>query len=143
MSWKPRRDRNTKPHRSWLVDHSIIQYPLSSYWRQLRGFAKFKKFQKSKKKLDGAQNQFKLFFLNPLLTWTEHSNHNNQQLLAMCIYRQNTHGILLQNISTGLGLFWEDFPKKKFRVRPRPTHPPTHFHSNLGCLEFFFSLQSP
>ena len=51
-----------------------------------------------------------------------------------------TDGILLQNISTGLGLFWDDFPtKQKFRVRPGPT---SHFHSNLGFFEFF-SLQSP
>ena len=43
----------------------------------------------------------------------------------MC--RQNTYGILLQNISNGLELFWDDL-KKKFRVRH------THFRSNLGFL---------
>ena len=53
------------------------------------------------------------------------------------MYRQNTHGILLQNISTGLWLCWDDFPKK-IQVRPGP---PTHFHGNLGFLEFF-SLQN-
>ena len=32
--------------------------------------------------------------------------------------------ILLQNVCTGLELFWDDFPKEKiFRVRPGPTHP--------------------
>ena len=45
-----------------------------------------------------------------------------------------THSILLQNISTGLELFWDDFPPKKFRVRPGPT---THFHTKLGFFEFF------
>ena len=30
----------------------------------------------------------------------------------MCIYRQNTYGILLQNISTGLELFRDDFQKQ-------------------------------
>ena len=46
---------------------------------------------------------------------------------------------VLQNISTGLGLFWDDFQqRKKFRVRPGPTH----FHSQLRFREFF-SLQSP
>ena len=38
--------------------------------------------------------------------------------------RQNTHGILLQNISTGLGLFWDDFPIKKIQSKTW-THPPT------------------
>ena len=45
------------------------------------------------------------------------------------IYKQNTHGIVLQKISTGLELFWDDFPKNKI---------PTHFHSKLGFLEFVF-----
>ena len=40
------------------------------------------------------------------------------------MYRQNTHGILLQNISTGLGLFWDDFPPKKIPSEIW-THPPT------------------
>ena len=61
-------------------------------------------------------------FGNPPLTWTIHSNHNNQQVLAM--YRQNTHGILLQNSSTGLGLFWDDFQKKN--PSDTWTHPPTY-----------------
>ena len=38
------------------------------------------------------------------------------------MYRQNTHGILLQNISTGLGLFWDDLKKKPSETW---THPPT------------------
>ena len=33
--------------------------------------------------------------------------------VLQCIYRQNTHGILHQNISIGLGQFWDDFPPKK------------------------------
>ena len=82
------------------------------------------------------------FFGNPSLTWTEHSNHNNQQLLAM--YRHNTHGILLlllQNISTGLGLFWDDFPQNK--ITERDLDPPTHFHSNLGFLEKKILCKAP
>ena len=64
------------------------------------------------------------FVWKPITTWTEHSNHINQQLLAMSIYRQDTHSILLKNISTGLGLFWEDFPKKILRnLDPPGTHP--------------------
>ena len=46
------------------------------------------------------------------------------------------YATVLQNISTGVGLFWDDFPQKKIL---RDLDPPTHFHSNLG----FFSLQSP
>ena len=45
------------------------------------------------------------------------------------IYRQNTHGILLQNISTGLGVFWDDFEEQNSAW---DLDPPTHFHSNLG-----------
>ena len=45
-----------------------------------------------------------------------------------CIYIQNTHGILLQNISTVLELFWDDFPKQN----KIPSDTWTHFHSKLG-----------
>ena len=41
------------------------------------------------------------------------------------MYKQNTHGILLQNISTGLGLFWDDFPKQIKNPSETGTHPPT------------------
>ena len=78
---------------------------------QFRGFAKFKK---SKIKLYRAHTTHpltlsKLFFGNPSLTGTEHSiitTNNFQQ----CMHKQNAHGILLQNVSTGIGLFWDDFP---------------------------------
>ena len=53
-------------------------------------------------------------------------------------YRQNTYGILLQNVSTGLELFWDDF-QKKIRVRPEPAP----FHSNLRFLEFVFLCTAP
>ena len=92
----------------------------------LRGFAKLNIFQRSKKNLDRAHRihppPSNPVFFNPTTSWTEHSNRNNQPLLA--IYRQNTHGLLLQNISTGLGLFWDDFPHKNI---PSETwiHPPT------------------
>ena len=73
-----------------------------------KGLCKVKKIPKIKKKLGYSSPHPIFFFGNPSLTLTEHSNHNNQQLLAMYIYRQNT----TPNISTGLGLFWDDFPKK-------------------------------
>ena len=67
----------------------------------LRGFAKLKQFQKSKKKLDRAHPTHpppsKLFFGNPSLTWTEPSNHNNQQLLAM--YTDRIHMVYYSKIS--------------------------------------------
>ena len=48
------------------------------------------------------------------------------------------YGILLQNISTGLGLLLDDFPNNnKIWVRPGPT-PPTHFHSQLEFLHFVY-----
>ena len=37
-------------------------------------------------------------------------------------------GILLQNISTGLELFWDDLKKNS----ESDLDPPTHFHSKLG-----------
>ena len=65
------------------------------------------------------------FFRNPSLTWTEHSNNNNQQLLAM--YTDRIHMVYYSKISvhcTGLGLFWDDFPKKKIQIETW-TQPPT------------------
>ena len=54
--------------------------------------------------------------------------HNTQIVLTnnfqQCIYRQNPHGILLQNISTGVEQFWDDFPKRKILIETW-THPPT------------------
>ena len=98
----------------------------------VRGFAKLKKFQKSDKAHPTHPPPIKLFFGNPSLTWTEHSNHNKQQLIAFLdvfgvvyhdiVYSTQCHGILLQNISTGLGLFGTIFQKKKkIRARPGPT----------------------
>ena len=71
--------------------------------------------------------KFKFLIGNPSLTWTEHSNHNHQQLLAMYLYTDRIHmyGILLQNISTGLGLFWDEFPKQNKIPSKTWTHPPT------------------
>ena len=61
--------------------------PLVRDTRTRRGYAKFKIFQKSKIKLDGVHptHPHQFFFGIPSLTWTEGSNHNNQQLLAMPI----------------------------------------------------------
>ena len=109
-----------KLHRSYDFHHGsaawgepCIDPPTHSQGWQVwvRGFAKLKNFQKSKINLDRAHPThpppIQFFCGNPSLTWTNTQIINNQQLLAM--YRQNTHGILLQNISTGLGLFWDDF----------------------------------
>ena len=53
------------------------------------------------------------------------------------MYRHNTHGVgLLQNISTGLGLFWDDLPQQQ-------NISPTHFHSNLGFLEKKILCKAP
>ena len=48
----------------------------------------------------------------------------SQSNVQLCINRQNTHGILLQMISIGLGLFWDDFPHKQI-LSETWTHPPT------------------
>ena len=53
--------------------------------------------------------------------------------------KQNTHGILLQNIYTTLGLFWDDFPKQKFRESW--THPPTS-KCNSDFLNFVYFAKS-
>ena len=69
---------------------------------KLRGFAKLKKFQKCKKKLDRAHPTHpptsNLFFGNPSLTWTEHSNHNNQQLLGN-VYTDRIHMVYYSKIT--------------------------------------------
>ena len=98
---------------SSLANRCWPYLPNSSSHVFLRGFANLKNSEKSKKKwieLTPPTYPIQTFFGNPSLTWTEHSDHNNQQVLAM-------YGILLQNISPGLGLFWTIF-HKKIRVRP-------------------------
>ncbi len=65
--------------------------------------------------------------------------------MSIGAYRHNTYGILLQNISTGLQLFWDDFFHTK-NPSETWTHPPTaivisdffYLHSHLPQL---FSLQ--
>ena len=57
-----------------------------SDYQMVRGFAKLKKFKKKWIELTPPTHphpNFYFIFGNPSLTWTEHSNHNNQQLLAM------------------------------------------------------------
>ena len=50
----------------------------------VRGFAKLKKSRNPKKNLERAHTiQTFIVETHDRLTWTEHSNHNNQQLLAM------------------------------------------------------------
>ena len=111
----------------------------------LRGFAKLNKFQKSKINLDRAHPTHPppihtFFFRNPSLTWTEHSNHNNQQLLAMCVHTELQYTWYTNPKYQYWFLFWDDFPhKQKFQVRPGPIH----FLSNLGFLEFCFVCKAP
>ena len=98
---------------------------------RLSCFAKLKKFQKSKNNFDRAHPT------HPTHRSSHWHGQNTQIVITnnvqQCIYRQNTHGILglLQNINTGLGLFWDDFPKKS----KWDLDPPTHFHINLGFFE--------
>ena len=85
--------------------------------RLLRGFAKLKKFRKSKQKLDRAHPTHPppiqtCFFGNPSLTWTEHSNYNNQQLLAL--YTDKIHNVYWFRATLG------QFSKKKKKIRVRP-----------------------
>ena len=90
----------------------------------LKGLGKVNIFPKITKKTCTELKPIQTVFGYPSLTWTEHSNHNNQQRLAMYTDRIHNHGILLQNISTGLGLFCDDSPKK---IQSETwTHPPTY-----------------
>ena len=53
-------------------------------------------------------------------------------------YKQNTHGILLQNISTGFELFWDDFPTNKQIPSETWTHPPMSIvNSDFENFSFF------
>ena len=92
----------------------------------LRGSAKLKK---SKKNLDRAHPTHPppiqtFFFGNPSLTWTEHSYHNNQQLLAMYVQTEYTW------YTTPKYQYWFRailgwFSKKKKIPSETWTHPPT------------------
>ena len=69
-----------------------------------KGLCKVKKIQEIQKNLDRPTHPpSNFFFGNPSLTWTEHSNHNNQQLLA-AIYTDRIHKISV--------LVYGGFPKK-------------------------------
>ena len=82
--------------------------------------------------------------VNDISNATDSPQKKNQIIItnnfSQCIYKQNTHGILLQNISTGLELFWDDFPNKKIQSETW-TNPPTSIVNS----DFWkcFSLQSP
>ena len=100
----------------------------------IRGFAKLNKFKTSQIKMDRAHSTHPIFFWKPL-PWTKHSNHYDEQLL---IYKQNTHVILPQNISTRvIGVFWDDFPIL-FSEWDMDTS--TLFQSYFG---FFFNFATP
>ena len=114
---------------------------------QGKGLCKLKKFQKSKRnwiELTPPTHPHPNFcFGNPSLTWTEHSNHNNQQLLAM--YNTDIiHMVYYSKIS--VHVYWfrailGRFSKKKFRVRHGPTHPPTSIV--ISDVWNFFLCKSP
>ena len=50
------------------------------------------------------------------------------------------YDLQLQNSSTGLRLFWDDFPKN---LSETWTHPPTHVHSKLGFIFIYFYFANP
>ena len=58
----------------------------------------------------------KHFFLKPSLTWTEHSNHNNQTRLAM--YADRIHMIYSPKYQYWFRAILGRFSTQKFRVRP-------------------------
>ena len=103
----------------------INEMPSTHRWVHCRpkGLCKVKKIPKIPKKLDRAHTTrpppSKLFFWKPVTDIRQ----NTQIILTSNFYqricRPNTHGILLQNITTGLWLFWDDLKKKTW------THPPT------------------
>ena len=109
-----------------------------------KGFAKLKKFQKSKKTwmelTPPTHPPSKLFcFGNPSLAWTEHSNHNNQQHLAVYIQTEYTW------YTTPKYQYWfrailGRFSKQK-NTSETWTHPPTS--TVISDFWNFFSLQSP
>ena len=113
----------------------------------LRGFAKLTKIPKIPQKnwielTSSTHPPSKLFCGNTSLTvtWAEHSNHNNQRVLAMHIQTEYTW------YTTPKYQYWfrailGRFSTKKFRVRLGPT--PPHFHSNLRFFEFFFLCKAP
>ena len=116
----------------------LLAYDKAKILHHLRGFAKLKNPKIRRKKWDRAHP------IQTLFLETHHWHGQNTQIIItnnfhQCIYRQNTYGILLQNISTGLKLFWDDFPQKNSEW---DLEPPIHFHSILGFLDFF-SLHSP
>ena len=56
-----------------------------------------------------------------------------------CIYKQNTHGILPQNISTDIGLFLDDFPNIFFPSETW-THRPTSIVNSDFLRKNFFAM---
>ena len=107
-----------------------------------KGLCKVKKFQKSKQIGYTLPQTHTNFFLE-----THHWHGQNtqiiitlEQLLSMYLQTEYiAYGILpvTPNISTGLELFWDDFPQKNSEW---DLDPPTHFHSNLG---FFVLCTAP
>ena len=78
----------------------------------IRGFAKFKKFKINLDRAHAGAGIQTSFLWKPITDMDTHSNHNSQQPLNSNADRIQMVRILLQNISTGLGLFWDNFPKK-------------------------------
>ena len=108
-----------------VAHHRVVRvYTFSSmHFTFLRGFTKLDKFKKYKNNwMDLIPPNPKFFFLNPSLTWTEYSNHNDCQPL-------------ITYLQTILGRF----SKFVFRVRLGPTHPLPQLSRFLFCS----TLQSP
>ena len=104
---------------------------------------KLKKFQKSKIKLDRAHLNHPppiQTFFKPITNMDRTTQIIITNNFEQCTYKQNTHGIVHQTISTGLELFWDDFPHKKIQSETW-THPPTSIVNS--DFWHFFTLQSP
>ena len=105
------------------ISSEFQRYKMSRF--HVMGFWKGQQIPKIRKKLESSPHP-NFFFRNPSLTWTEHSNHNNQQLLEIKMRIQTEYGILLHTSVLVEGYFGTIFQQKNFRVRRETgTHPPT------------------
>ena len=125
----------------------VVQSTEEYRQKRYKSICKVKKIQKIPKKswielIPPTHPPHPNFFGNPSLTLTEHTNHNNQQLLAIYIhteYIRYTTPIIY--ISTGLGLFLKIFHEKN--PSDTWTNPPTSIEiSDIWNLCLFAKPQS-
>ena len=87
-------NRRPPPHSHIPTAQSNEEYPVISLCHSGKGFCKVKKCQKIQNKtwieLTPPPPIQTIVFGNPSLTWIEHSNQNNPQLLAMYIQTEYT-----------------------------------------------------